>query len=198
MSIVGRTEEYMFNRNRRGRFGLATLACVGLAIAISSTVAVAWNRGSVTDFPVPSGPMVEGLTIDSSGNIYTPTFNPTGSGNSSLYTFDKTGKLVNNVTIQGSSPAMLGLAFRPPGPPVTNELLVIDFGASQVLSVDPSNGNAAVCITLKPPSNKAGLAGLNAITFDKAGNIYVSDSFEGIIWRFSPQESRTGCGQASA
>jgi sugar lactone lactonase YvrE len=138
--------------------------------------------------------MVEGLTVDSNGNVYTPTFNPTGSGNSKLYTFDHNGNLLNNVTIQGSSPAMLGLAFRPG----TDELLVIDFGASQVLSVNPNNGDATVCITLHPPSNKPGVAGLNGITFDAAGNIYVSDSFGGIIWRFSPQESRTGCGQASA
>jgi sugar lactone lactonase YvrE len=181
---------------KKGHLGLATLACVGLAIAIS-TPAAAWDRGSVTDFPVPSGPMVEGLTVDSKGNVYTPTFNPTGSAPSRLYIFGPDGSLKNGpngVAIQGSSNAMLGLAFLPN----TDALLVIDFGASQVLSVDPSNGNASVCITLKPPSNKPGLAGLNGITFDKAVNIYVSDSFEGIIWRFSPQESRTGCGQASA
>jgi sugar lactone lactonase YvrE len=174
-------------------FSLATLACVGLAIAIS-TPAAAWDRGSVQNFPVPSGfPMVEGLTVDSNGNVYTPTFNPTGSAPSQLFTFGPDGSLKNSVRIKGSSNAMLGLAFRPG----TDALLVIDFGASQVLSVDPNNGNAVVCITLPPPSNAPGVAGLNGITFDAAGNIYVSDSFEGIIWRFSPQ-GRAGCGQASA
>lgn len=28
--------------------------------------------------------------------------------------------------------------------------------------------------------------GLNALTFDKAGNVYVSDSFQGIIWKTGP------------
>jgi sugar lactone lactonase YvrE len=180
----------------KGRLGFATLACVNLAIAIA-TPAAAWDRGSVQNFLVPSGPMVEGLTVDSNGNVYTPTFNPTGSGNSKLYTFDHNGNLLNNVTITGSSPAMLGLAFRPLGPPKTNELLVIDFGAGQVLSVDPNSGNAKPCITLPNPTIPP-TAGLNALTFDNAGNIYVSDSFQGVIWRYSPLESGSPCGQATA
>ena len=177
----------------KGRFGLATFACVGLAIAIS-TPASAWERGTANTFAlIPSGfPMVEGLTVDSNGNVYTPTFNPTASsGPSQLFTFGQDGTLKNSVRIKGSSPAMLGLAFRPG----TNELLVIDFGAGQVLSVNPSNGNAAPCITLPQGTPSPGL---NALTFDAAGNIYVSDSFNGTIWRFSPQASRTGCGVASA
>ncbi len=31
-----------------------------------------------------------------------------------------------------------------------------------------------------------GSAGLNALTFDSAGNVYVSDSFQGIIWKTGP------------
>jgi hypothetical protein len=31
-----------------------------------------------------------------------------------------------------------------------------------------------------------GNSGLNALTFDKFGNVYVSDSFQGIIWRTGP------------
>ena len=51
----------------KGRLGLATLACVGLAIAISVTSAAAWKRGAVQTFAlIPSGdPMVlvEGLAV---------------------------------------------------------------------------------------------------------------------------------------
>jgi sugar lactone lactonase YvrE len=179
-------------RNAKGRLRIATFACIGFTIAIS-TPAAAWERGSVQNFYLPAGqPMVEGLTVDSKGNLYTPTFNPTGSPPAQLFTLDPQGNLLNQVRIQKSSSAMLGLAFRPG----TDGLLVIDFGAHQVLSVNPANGQSAVCITL-PSGSQAG-AGLNALTFDAAGNVYISDSFQGTIWRFSPQAAGKGCGEAVA
>ena len=124
--------------NGKGRLGLATLACVGLAIAISNTPAAAWKRGAVQTFALPQGvPMVEGLTVGRNGNVYVSTFNPTGSGNSLLLTFSAQGKLLDKVTIQNSSSAMLGLAIRP-GNPGTDDVMAIDFGNSQVLDVDPN------------------------------------------------------------
>lgn len=44
-----------------------------------------------------------------------------------------------------------------------------------------------------PLPHPAAGAGLNDITFDGAGNVYVSDSFQGIVWRTGP-----GGGVASA
>jgi sugar lactone lactonase YvrE len=184
----------------KGRLGLATLACVGLAFAISSMPAAAWERGDVETFGlITSGfPMVEGLTVGPDGKVYSPTFNPTApQGPAQLFTFGPAGgNPLASVPIQGSSPAMLGLAVIPG---TTNALLVIDFGAGQVLAVDPTKqtNNASPCITLPvanpgPPQN-----GLNALTFDSAGNIYISDSFAGIIWRFSPKESHAACGKAA-
>ena len=79
----------------KGYLSLATLACVGLAIAISTTSATAWKRGSVQNFAVlPSGaPMVEGLAVGKDGNIYSPTFSPTLIGTTNaplslLFNFD--------------------------------------------------------------------------------------------------------------
>src|SRR6185437_8755764 len=46
--------------------------------------------------------------------------------------------------------------------------------------VDPVTGASSVFMTV------TGSSGLNALTFDKAGNVYVSDSFQGIIWRTGP------------
>ena len=93
---VGREsgEKHMFNG--KGRLGLATLACVGLTIAISNTPAAAWKRGSVQTFAeMPPGmPTIEGLTVDRNGNVYVSTFNPAGSGNSRLLTFNPQGKLL--------------------------------------------------------------------------------------------------------
>jgi streptogramin lyase len=190
---VGRESRRSHMLNRKGRLGLATLACVGLAIAISNTPAAAWKRGAVQTFALPQGvPMVEGLTVDrrGNGNIYVSTFNPTGSGNSLLLTFNTQGQLLKTVTIQNSSSAMLGLAIRP-GTTDTH-VLAIDFLNSQVLEVNPNDGTSTVCITLPgpPPPNTAGL---NALTFDAAGNTYISDSFQGIIWR---RPAGTICGVA--
>jgi sugar lactone lactonase YvrE len=181
--------------NGKGRLGLATLACVGLAFAISSVPAAAWERGSVETFalipsiPLIPSPMVEGLTVGPDGLVYSATFNPKGSPPSRLFTFKPDGTLKYSVPIQGSSQAMLGLEVIPG---TTNALLVLDFGAGQVLAVDPTNGNASVCITL--PQGDAPKSGLNGITFDKQGNVYFSDSFQGIIWRYSPKESGSQCG----
>jgi sugar lactone lactonase YvrE len=77
------------------------------------------------------------------------------------------------VTIAASSPHVLGLAFNP----ATHILWVLDFGAGKVLAVDPNTGNSSVLAGPIPNS------GLNALTFDKQGNGYVSDSFTGTIWK---------------
>jgi sugar lactone lactonase YvrE len=68
------------------------------------------------------------------------------------------------------------LAFNP----VNGFLLVLDFGAGKVLHVDPVTGASSVFIPAVPGS------GLNALTFDKHGNVYISDSFNGVIWKSGP------------
>jgi len=76
-----------------------------------------------------------------------------------------------------ASPHALGLRFNP----LNGFLLVLDFGAGQVLHVDPMTGASSVFMT---PT--IGGSGLNALTFDKLGNAYISDSFNGIIWKVGP------------
>jgi hypothetical protein len=147
---------------------LVTLAWVGLAVAICNTPAAAWNRGAVQTFAVlPQGvPMVEGLAVGRDGNVYAATFDPTGaSGPAQLLTFDPQGHLLKQVTIKGASSAMLGLGFVPG----TDTLMAIDFGRNTVMKVDPNNGASAVDCLVAPSG-----AGLNAMTFDATGNIYVS------------------------
>ena len=161
-------------------------AAVVLGALAAAPVANAWDRSDVdilTVLPdvapgVPSS--VEGLTVGPDGHIYVPSFGFNFSGqlppsvpNAVLFVIRPDGSLVRKVTIQGSSQHPLGLAFNP----VNNFLLVLDFGAGQVLHVDPVTGTSSVFFG--PIAN----SGLNALTFDKQGNVYVSDSFNGVIWK---------------
>jgi sugar lactone lactonase YvrE len=163
-------------------------AAIGFTLGVLTVApAKAWDRGDVDVLAVlpdatPGMPSsVEGLTVGPDGNIYVPTFgfNSTGAltGNAVLYVITPEGNLVRKVSIQGSSPHMLGLAFNP----INKFLLVLDFGAGKVLHVDPTTGLSSVFMI----PTIAG-SGLNALTFDTFGNVYVSDSFNGIIWKTGP------------
>ena len=128
----------------------------------------------------------EGLTVGPDGNIYVASFgfdsNGALTGLGQLFVIAPDGRLLRHVGIQGSSPHLLGLAFQP----TTGALLVLDFGAGNVLNVDSHTGASTVFSAI--PSNAAGAAnptgsGINALCFDDAGNVYVSDSFQGVIWK---------------
>ncbi|HZE52655.1 MAG TPA: SMP-30/gluconolactonase/LRE family protein [Bradyrhizobium sp.] len=161
-------------------------AAILLGLITATPPASAFDRGDVDVLAVlpdatsghPSS--VEGLTVGPDGNIYVPTFgfNATGAltGNAVLYVIKPDGKLLRQVTIANSSPHVLGLRFNP----VNGFLLVLDFGAGKVLHVDPVTGASSVFV---PPIANSGL---NALTFDKLGNAYISDSFNGVIWKVGP------------
>ncbi len=167
---------------RKFAIGAAALASL-FVLSVGSPVG-AWDRGDVDVLAVlpevsPGVPSsVEGLTVGPDGNIYVPSFgfNSKGAitGNAVLFVFKPNGRLVRQIPIANSSPHMLGLAFNP----VTGNLLICDFGAGVLLKVDPVTGSSSVFMqpTLRNP-------GLNALTFDRAGNVYVSDSFNGVIWK---------------
>ena len=147
----------------------------------------AFDRERAVTFAVlpegATGP--EGLEVDGAGNAYVATFgfNAKGgvTGNGQIYVFDHAGKLVRQLSVAGSTPNLLGLAFHP----TTHALLVIDFGAAQVLDVNPFTGASTTFMTLPATLPEPGGAGLNDLTFDSAGNVYVSDSFQGVVWRTS-------------
>jgi sugar lactone lactonase YvrE len=149
--------------------------------------ASAWQRERAEIFAIlpegSSGP--EGLEVGANGDVYVTTFGfqsagpVTGSGQ--LFVYDQRGRLIRQVTIVGSTSHLLGLRFHP----LTGALLVIDFQGGKVLNVDPVTGNATAFMTLPSPLPHPEItsgAGLNDITFDRSGRVYVSDSFQGVVW----------------
>jgi len=139
----------------------------------------AWDRGKVERFAtLPTGALnPEGIAIEPrSGDVYVTGFNPTGAGAGQIYVFDDDGRFIRTITVTGSTSALLGLDFHP----TTHALLVLDIGAGNVLDVDPRTGVATTIMSAGTS------AGLNALTFDRVGNIYVSASFSGVIFRTGP------------
>lgn len=161
---------------------LRTIVLAVLALALTAPGADAWDRGPVTTFAtLPAGAAhPEGITADHRGNLYVTTFavGGTSSGLGQMFVFDDDGHLKRQVDVAGSSTLLLDLAFHP----TTRDLLVIDFGGKTVLRVHPVTGASSVFTTI--PGGSA--AGPNVLTFDAAGNVYISDSFQGIIWQTGP------------
>ena len=150
-------------------------------LAAFSLSSHAWDRGTATTFATlpPGTGHPEGIAADSQGNLYVADFDVSGEtavGN--VIVFNHAGQLVRKLDIPGSSNLLLGIAFHPQ----THALLVIDFGHQQVLEIDPVNGTPTLFTTIPGGSG----AGPNALAFDQAGNVYISDSFAGTIWRTGP------------
>jgi sugar lactone lactonase YvrE len=150
--------------------------------------AAAWERGHVDRFAtLPARAAApEGITVDRHGNVYVTTFaaGPGPFREENLYVFDSHGDLRGKVKVAGSSANLLGLGFNP----VTHQLLVADIGMGRVWNVNPKTGEAAefaVIPDLTPNDPNTG-PGPNALAFDGAGNVYISDSFQATIWKTGP------------
>jgi len=142
----------------------------------------AWIRSPATRFAtLPAGTAhPEGITADSHGNIYVANFDVSkAAGPGNVVVFNRAGKLLRKLDVDNSTPFLLGIAFHPSG-----SLLVVDFGAGKVLDVNPDTGTSSVFTTL--PSKSGGTPGPNALAFDASGNVYVSDSAQGVVWRTGP------------
>ena len=155
-------------------------AVLGLMIGVlAAAPANAWKRGSVEVLAVVPGNDVEGLTVGPDGNIYVSTFgfNAQGAvpGEARLLVFSPNGKLLRNVRHRELEPAHARARLqsgRPPRP-AGHRLR----GRKRSSRSTRNTGDSSVFMGPIPNS------GLNALTFDKDGNVYVSDSFNGNIWK---------------
>jgi DNA-binding beta-propeller fold protein YncE len=152
-------------------------ACLfALAFLLLPFNVAAWDRGTVETFAtLPAGNAnPEGITVDKHGDVYVTTFAVTADGGpGKIFVFGSDGGLKRELHVAGSTNLLLGIAFHPQ----TNDLLVVDFGAGRVLSVNANTGASSVFTEVGAGS------GLNALAFDSADNVYISDSAQGIVWR---------------
>jgi len=152
-----------------------------LVLLAMQIAAEAFERGTVERFAtLPSGEAhPEGICVDRDGNVYVVTVaaNKPETSGGTLLVFDPQGKHLRTVTIAGSTPWLLDLRFHPQ----TGQLLVVDYKAAKVLSVDPKTGASSVFMTVTGKN-----AGLDGLTFDNAGNLYVTDAHEGLLWKVGP------------
>ena len=173
-----------------------TLAAMLLTAGI--TPATAWDRGDTEIFAVvPYLPgkvpvSIEGLTVGPDGTVYTPSFgfNSQGAvppGPPHLFSFRPNGALLYDKALVNPaaspapqpSPHLLGLVYQSS----SKSLLICDLAQGIVWQANPATGKATVFMN----TGLGGASGLNALTFDKAGNAYVSDSFQGVIWTTGPK-----------
>jgi sugar lactone lactonase YvrE len=167
-----------------------------LLLTCSIAPALAWDRGDTEIFAVvPYLPgnvpvSIEGLTVGPDGTVYTPSFgfNSSGpvAGPPHLFSFRPNGALLYDKALINPaaspapqpSPHLLGLVYQSS----SKSLLICDLAQGIVWRADPATGKATVFMD----TGLGGGSGLNALTFDKAGNVYVSDSFQGAIWKTGP------------
>ncbi|MFQ5755668.1 MAG: SMP-30/gluconolactonase/LRE family protein [Acidiferrobacterales bacterium] len=192
------------------------LAFMGTASADDEVVV---NPGAASVFAeLPPGvPFPEGITADAEGNIYVGTF-IFGSGNQ-LLKFDSSGTLRAQFDFGGEP--LLGLAFNPRDNKVyiCNVGILNGFGPSRIQRIDtdligPVEDVAIIASvaggggigappdrTVVNPDTSTDTttfgnfaAAPNALAFNRKGDLFVSDSFQGAVFKIkNPTKSRNVC-----
>lgn len=151
----------------------------------------------------------EGITANSAnGDIFVGTFD--SGGNNKLLRYDRTGALVATRDF-GASP-LLGIEFNP----ADQKVYIANLGASQIQRIAANfNAQSAVEVVAKVPVIGAapsrdsgnpdgskdtitfgsnGFPGPNGLIFNAGGSLFVSDSFQGAIFRIdNPQTCAPSC-----
>jgi sugar lactone lactonase YvrE len=152
---------------------LTLLALLAMPIAVQ-----AWERGAVERFATlpPGTGHPEGICVGRDGTVYVATVAlPTPDRKSgTLVVFDAKGKHLRTVRVADSSTMLLDIRFHPQ----TGKLLVVDYGAAKLLTVDPRTGASSAFMTVSGEH-----PGLDGFCFDAAGNVYTTDAHQGIIWK---------------
>lgn len=135
------------------------------------------DAGGVVRFatlPKPGPGFPEGIAADAAGRIYVATFD--FSQPNVIYIFDRNGKVDETIHLRAG--------VIPLGMEIHGNLYVADFENGDVLEFTPPfNSGSTPARTFDVCGGRTAGCGLNAITFDAAGDLYVSDSFGGNVFR---------------
>lgn len=124
----------------------------------------------------------EGIAADDAGRIYASSLNNAATGPANICVLDRHGRIVDLIRVSPASAGgvakLLGMLFVP-----GEGLYVGDVGGGRVLRINVRT-HAATTIAI-------GFGAPNAFARDRAGNLWVSDSFPGTISRIAPNGSKT-------
>src|SRR5437870_5410824 len=171
-TLVG--EGSMFARSWR-----TPLALLVLVMLLAFAIPVQARDGGVSRFAtLPSGPgHPEGIAADAAGNIYAATFEFPPAPNK-IHAFGPNGKLKFSISINFSP---LGMIIGSDG-----ALWVTDFGNGRAVKfLPPFSASSTPSQTVQVCAGAGGGCGLNAFDFDGSGNLFVSDSFGGRIFKIA-------------
>ena len=164
---------------------LVPLTTLVLVLSVSQPAVAAPEAGSVQNFgPELSATcnLPEGIAVDPQGNVYASSLNfGATTGPANICVLDRSGALVDVISVapvSGGVARLLGMLFVP-----GEGLYVGDVGGGRVLRIDVGT-HAATTIAI-------GFGAPNAFARDRAGNLFVSDSFPGTITKIAPDGSMT-------
>ena len=140
------------------------------------TPALADDDGVVrfATLPKPGPGFPEGITADPGGRVYVATFD--FSQPNVVYVFDRNGKVDETISLPAGV-VPLGLEF------ANGKLYVANFFGGTVLEYSSFTSGSLPSRTFTVCGGVPAGCGLNSLTFDAAGDLYVSDSFGGNVFR---------------
>jgi len=169
------------------RLVLLAAAAITLGLAVPASASSQPEVGVVKNFGPPLAASChnpEGIAIDPTGNLYAASFAFQPVAN--ICVINRDGALVDVIPVP-AGPAgiasLLGELFEP-----SQGLYVLDFangapGNGRLLLVNPGTHAVSVVAT--------GFQAPNALTQDRNRNIYISDSFQGAIYKVAPDGTTT-------
>lgn len=158
--------------------GVAVLVAAALVIVATQVVPASGSEQLevVTEFDPDLGELPEGIAIDKVGNIYV-SMGAVGGPLGEIRRISPDGTQTTMVELDA---AAAGLAVDAPGNVYYAYVTFDETGGVHRLNTDGSTEQLPGTGSIVLP---------NGLGFDKRGNLYVSDSIQGAIWRVPPGET---------